>query len=321
VRYLSIILSLFIFISCARKSDEETAVAIDKAQAYLSSNRCQDAIDVLEEGGLETDNPIFVQVYASGYACLSGFSEITFFADDISLVDSSSNTSFFQSLTKFSTSEETSVDSASYTNLLRAINIVLSSGGGTSPSQVARTNLYGTRKAGDIGTQGLYMLIAQLGKYLHFYGNVDSTGVKGSGTAGSQCFVQYDDATAQTAVGAFPGTNACDVGDAGNPELSLVVANLAKTKSRMCEGLMLITNLSDILGNIVLADSDSLGDLKDVKTLVNSFTSSFSSSPDADYTALIATTKQSVCESYVSTPAKFAKLQQMYVALFEANLE
>lgn len=321
MRYLSVILSLFILISCARKSDEETAVAIDKAQAYLTSNRCQEAIDVLEAGGLETDDPIYVQVYASSYACLSGFSEIIFFADDISLVDSSSSTAFFQSITKFSTSDETTVDSASYTNLLHAINIILSSGGGSSPSQIARTNLYGSRKAGDIGTQGLYMLIAQLGKYLHLYGNVDSTGVKGTGTAGSTCFVQYDDATAQSAVTALPATNACDVGDAGHPELSLAASDLAKTKSRMCEGLMIVSNLSDILGNIVLSDADSLGDLKDVKDLVNGYTSAFSSSPDPDYVALINTTKQSDCETYVSTPAKFAKLQQMFVALFEANLE
>jgi hypothetical protein len=308
-------------ISCSKKAEEQTRKAVDKAQAFLSSSKCQEAINVLEEGGLQTENPIYVQVYASAYACRSGFSVLTFFGTDIPLIDTDDSQAFFKSLTLLSSSSETTADSSSYSDLLRAINISISSGGGNAPSQVSRNTMYGPGKAGDIGTQALYMLIAQLGKYLHLYGNVDSSGVKGGGAGSSQCFVQYDDPTAAAGVGSLPGSNACDPGDAGHAGLSLAAGSLVTTKRRMCEGLMIVTNLSDILRNIVLPENDSIGDLSDVQSLIDTYIDDFSSSPDPDYVTLINTTKQSECESFVSTPAKFAKLQQMYVLLFEANLE
>lgn len=320
MKYLSLILGLLVFVSCGKNAEDETRKAIDKAQAYLSSSKCQEAIDALEQSGLETSDPVFVQVYASAYACRAGFDELTFFLEDIGTINASSSTAFYKSLTQMSTSVETASDSQKYTDLLRAINIVLTAGGAT-PSQAARNSTYGNQKAADIGTQGLYMLIAQLGKYLYHYGNVSSLGVKGGGTAGSECFVKYDDATAIAAVNALPASNACDSSDNGHPDLSLAAGSLTVTKRRMCEGLMIITNLADILSNVTLSTNDSLGDLSQVKDLVVDYVDDFQSSADADFVALIGTTKQSDCESYISTAAKFAKLQQMYVGLIEANLE
>ena len=89
----------------------------------------------------------------------------------------------------------------------------------------------------------------------------------------------------------------------------------------MCEGLMIVTNLSDILKNIILPDNDSIGDLTDIQFLVDQYVDDFASSADSDYVSLIGMTKQSDCETFVTPSAKFAKLQQMFVALFEANLE
>ncbi len=321
MKYLILIFSLSVLISCAKKPEEETRKAVDRAQAYLTSGKCQEAIDELEESGLSTDDYIFVQVYASAFACRAGFSELVFFTDDIGVIDSTDSTTFFKSLTQLSTSTETSVNSASYLDLQQAINISISSGGGTSPSQIARNEMYGSRKAGDIGTQAMYMLIAQLGKYLHYYGNVDSSGDKGTGAETSECFVKYDDPIAIAAVNSLPGANACDAADDGHPELSLAAGDLTTTKKRMCEGLMIITNLADILKNITLPSSTSLGDLADVQDLVDDYVSVFENSADPDYSTLITTTKQSDCESYVSSAARFAKLQQMYVGLFETNLE
>lgn len=321
MKYLSLIVGLLFLVGCNPDAEDKTRTAIDKAQAYLSSNKCQEAIDTLEKSGLETTDAIYVQVYSSAYACRAGFSELTFFLDDISVINSSSSTALYKSLTQLSTSTETTADSQSYSDLLRAINITLNADGASSPSQVSRNNTYGSRRAADIGTQGLYMLIAQLGKYLYHYGNVSSLGVKGGGSAGSECFVKYDDPVAMTAVNALPGSNACDTSDNGHPDLSLSAGSLTITKRRMCEGLMIITNLADILSNVTLSTNDSLGDLTEVKNIVNDYVEDFQSSADADYAALIRITKQSDCESYISNSAKFAKLQQMYVALFEANLE
>lgn len=321
MRYLILIVSLFVFISCTKSEEEKTRKVIDQAQAFLTTNKCQEAINVLEAAGIDSSDPYYLQVYASSYACRSGFGEIKFFADDIPLIDASDSQSFFSSLTQLSTSSETSADSNSYTDLLRGINIIINAGGGSSPSQVARTSMYGQRKAGDMGTQALYMLVAQLGKYLHLYGNVNSSGVKGGGSAGSQCFVAYDDPVAIAALGVLPAANACDPGDAGHPALSLASSDLTRTKKRMCEGLMIVTNLSDILKNIILPDNDSIGDLTDIQFLVDQYVDDFASSADSDYVSLIGMTKQSDCETFVTPSAKFAKLQQMFVALFEANLE
>ena len=315
--YLSIVLSLFLLISCGSKPEEETRRAIDKAQVFLSTNKCQDAINVLEESGLETTDFLYIQVYASAYACRSGFSELTFFTSDINVLQTSSATELFTTVSLLSTSPETMADSASYTDLLKGINIILNSTG--TPSQISRNGTYGERKAGDMGTQALYMLIAQLGKYLNHYGNVDTTGKKGGGA--SQCFLAYSDATASALADALPATNACQPPQVGNPDLSLAAPELDKTKRRMCEGLMIITNLADILRNIALPTNDSFGDLADVKDLVDDYIDDFENSPDTDFSSLIQIKKQSECEAYIATPAKFGKLQQMYVGIFEANLE
>lgn len=316
MKYLNLFVCLLIFTSCGSKPEVETRKAIDKAQALLTSGKCQDAIDIMQASGLQTTDPLYVQVYASGFACRSGFSEQIFFAQDIGLIDTDSSLTLFKSVTLLSTSFETAADSDSYKDLLQGINILITSGGG---NQSQRNSTYGTRKAGDIGTQALYMLIAQLGKYLHHYGDVDSAGKKGNGSP--MCFVAYSDATAITSATALPASNSCQPPLVGNTDLSLAAAELDQTKRRMCEGLMIITNLADILGNISLPDNDSIGNLSEVQGIVSTYIDAFNTSPDPELVSLINMTKQSDCESFVSTSAKFGKLQQMFVGLFENNLE
>lgn len=330
IRWPLIISLFFIIVGCAKTPKEKLLEAIDIAQTYLSKDQCQEAIDVLEDIGRELNDADYVQVLASAYACRASFSELTFFDVDISKIDTSS-TNFLNSLTKFTSSPETVADSSSYTDIRTAINILLYQEDTISPSQTARNNLFGTRKAGDVGAFALYLSIAQLGKFLHFYGNVDSAGAKGLGTASvdeqgatpSHCFVDYQAGNAANTyinLGTAPG-GICDntAVDTGHPNLSFAAGNLTTSKRRLCEGLMLFTNIIDIINNIDLSSNTSLGSLTSVVALVNQYKTAMILA-DPTLTTLLNTTSQSSCETAVAVQAEFDRLQYIYALFFETGL-
>lgn len=304
--------------------------AIDIAQSLLSQGECQKAIDLLEDVGRDLKNPIYLQVLASGYACRAGFDEITFFSQDIPVLDITA-AGFLNSLTQFSTSAETEADSETYKDLRIAINILLEIKEGEAPSQADRNTTFGKRRAGDMGSQYLFLALAQLGKFLHFYGNVNAAGNKGLGAAGvdeqgataSTCFVDYEaatDAAAYVDLGTSPG-GICDdtTVDIGHPDLSFAVASIDTSKRRMCEGLMLFTNIVDVLKNIDLSSNTSLGNITQLMTLLDTFESSVTT-VDPGLQTLYDMTSQADCESYVSNQANFERLQLMYAVLFETGL-
>lgn len=326
----SILLILIWASGCAKTPKQEMEQAIDIAQTYLSEDKCQEAIDVLEDVGRDLDNADYVQVLASSYACRAGFNEIRFLDVDIAQLNTTV-AGFLNSLTLFSTSPETQADSNSYLDLRTAINLLLYQEATTSPSQATRNTFFGTRKAGDVGSFALYLSLAQLGKFLHFYGNVNAAGAKGLGAANtdeqgataSTCFVDYEAGTsAETYInlGSAPG-GICDntAVDIGHPDLSFAVGSLTTTKRRMCEGLMLITNTIDILNNIDLSGNTSLGSLSSTIALVNQFESTIVAA-DPTLQTLMDTTSQSTCESIVAVQADFERLQYIYALLFETGL-
>ncbi len=326
-----IIISLLLFLSsCGKKPEEETLEAIDLAQTYLSEDECQKAIDILEDVGRDQDNAVYLQTLASGYACRAGFSEVTFFSIDIPKLNTTL-TGFLDSLATFSTSPQTVADSDSYTDLKTAINLVLEIETGVAPSQVARNTKFGARRAGDLGTQYIYMGLAQLGKFVNFYGNVNSAGAKGLGAANvdeqgstaSTCFVDYESgSSAATYIDtvANPGGLCSDTTiDIGHPDLSLVPASLTVTQRRMCEGLILFTNLIDTINNVELSSNTSLGNISAVKALTANFESAILAA-DPTLSTLLSMTSQSECETNVSTASNFLKLQYIYALLFETGL-
>lgn len=329
VRSFLLFFALTLLYSCAKSKPQEVAEAIDVAQTYLSERKCQAAIDILENQGNQNSNPDFVQVLASAYACKSNYDEINFIGTDIPNINAA-GASFLQSLSILSKSYESQADSSNYTGLLQAINLILNSDGGAQPSQAARNAKYGTRKAGDLGLQALYMSIVQLGKFLNFYGNVDAAGNKGAGApnvdeqgaTASSCFITYSYATA-IAYLQGPGApgGACDDlnTDIGHPNLSLAGGSLTTTKRRMCEGLVLITNIIDILNNVTLSSNTSLGQLSSVTATANSFKST-AIAVDPTLQTLLDTTSQATCESIVSVNAEFDRLQFIYALLFETGL-
>jgi hypothetical protein len=316
---------ILLFSSCAKTPTEEALEAVDIAQTYLSQDECQKAIDILEELGRQTDNAIYLQVLASAYACRAGFSEIDFIANDVEDIDSDA-ADLMKSLSILSLSYESEANSSQYQDILTALNILLTINS-NQPSQSERNTTFGPRKAGDMGMQALFLTIVQFGKFLNFYGNVSATGVKGGGAANtdeqgptaSNCFVEYTYASATTYLTGAGGTCNNMASDDGHPNMSFAVADLATTKQRMCEGLMLVTNLIDILNNITISDNSSLGALADVVDTVNTIKTT-AIAADASLGTLLNTTSQSTCETLVANNSEFDNLQYIYALIFETGL-
>lgn len=314
--------TLFLFcflvlVGCAKTPKQEVLQAIDLAQSYLSEEKCQEAIDVLEEVGRQNDNAIYLQVLASAYACRADFNAIHFIGTDIPLIQTSS-ANLLKSLSVLTLSTETSADSSAYEDMKTALEILLYSDGGAQPSQATRTTKYGPRKAGDMGVEILLLSIVQLGKFLHYYGNVDSLGVKGEGPEVSNCFINYTYGTAQAARASFGGS--CNADNLGHPELIVTGGNLARGIRRRCEGLMLLTNLIDTLDNLDLSANSSLDDLEAVATTANTFKST-AITADATLATLLNITSQSVCESTLASPTEMDNMELIYALLFESGLQ
>ena len=317
---------LILFCSCAKKPAEEVDEAIDLALTYLSDGKCDKAIDVLEEVGRDLENAIYLQVLASAYACRAGFDERTFLADDIPKIDSTA-ANLMKSLTTMTLSPETVADSDEYTDLRTSLEILLYVDA-NPPSQAAREAKYGPRKAGDMGVQTLFLSLTQLGRFLHFYGNVDAAGIKGAGTAStdeqgvtpSNCFVEYTYASAVTALGLAAGTCNDMSSDDGHPNMLFApAATLTITKRKMCEGLMLVNNIVDILNNLTLPSDSSMGDLTNVTTTVNA-SKALIIAADPALQTLLDTTSQEDCETLVAAAGEFDNLQLIYAMLFEGGL-
>lgn len=304
---------LLISISCAKNSVEKTDEVIDVALTHLSNEECDEALDVLGEVDNDNTNAIYLQVLASAYACKASFDEISFVSVDLAALNTTSTSTIMKSFAIFSLSPETAADSTAYTSIRTAINVLLDSTTG-SPSQVARNTKFGTRKAGDMGVQALFLNIVNLGKFLNFYGNVDSLGVKGQGTNTNSCFIDYNDARAQAVV-AGGVTGACTTNNDGHPDLDQTTAT---GKRRLCEGLVLITNFIDILDNLDLSGSSELSDLEAVATQVNTIKTAAGA---AGIGYLMDITSQSECETQMGTASKLDDMEYLYSLIFESGLQ
>lgn len=307
VRTFLILFCLILFSSCAKNPAEETNEAIDIALTYLSSGQCSDAISVLE-AVKGSDNPIYLQVLASAYACLGNFDEIKFIDQDLDRIDSTTPASILQSISTLQLSDESKADSFEYKSIRNGISIVLN-----SKNQSERNHSYGIRKSGDMGVQALLLSIVNFGKFLNYYGNVDSLGVKGQGSGANSCFINYNDSRAQILIGNTTG--ACTSATDGHPEL---VQSTSTGKRRLCEGLMLVTNIIDILNNIDLSSSSTLRVLEDVATQVNTYKTTAEA---AGLGTLINMTSQSSCETHLNTSTGLLDMEYLYALVLETGLQ
>lgn len=314
MRSLLILFIILVLASCAKKPEEKTMEAIDVALTYLSSRECDEAIDVLRDAE-DLANPIYLQVLASAYACKADYDEVVFISDDLEGLDTTSSATIMKSIASMTLSPETTVDSDEYVAIRTGINLILDST--TTVTHTARVTKFGTRKAGDLSTQALMLNIVNLGKFLNYYGNVNAAGGKGLGANTNSCFINYTDARAQTVV-ASAVTGACTVNNDGHPELSFVAADLPDTKRRLCEGLMLLTNILDILDTLDFSSSSELGNLEEISSKVSTFKAV---AVAAGLGTLINMTSQSACVTAMDTASNLDDMEYMYSLLFETGLQ
>lgn len=287
-----------------------------------STSGCQSAVTLLEGVGRQPDNARYVSVLASAYACLGGFGELDLF-DEIDVIVAGVDT-FFPSITLLSTSEETQAESDNYQDILTGIEIALRGGNLSIPSAAAREANLGERAGSNLSIQALYMIIVELGKYMHFYGNVDDAGVKGGGApnvdeqgpTASECFYTYDYASAIAYISGSGLTGICDNnGDPGHPDLD--PGDLPTTYQRMCQGVVLFNNLVDILNTVTLSSSEDLGELPDLIDDINtSITTATTAYPEL--TDILEITDQDECEDYAGT--NFDQVQLFFAVVFESGL-
>ena len=257
----------FIFTSCAKTDEEEVRSAIAEAKYHLSSMDCSKAEDILDDISFQDDNPDYISIFASMQACKAGYKEMDIlFGGNL---DNLNSASLIASLASFSSSDETVPSSDNFLNLNDAVTTLLSYDGTAEPSAIARNTKFGTKKSGDLSMQALYLLFVQLGKHFALYGNAGTDGGKGGDAQsfGNTCIFSYTASDAVEWINANTlGTCAGPLdGSQGSDFLESPVA-AAEIKTRLCYGVVYYNNMMDILTNITLPGSDSLGDVGNIQS-------------------------------------------------------
>jgi hypothetical protein len=324
IRHIVTLISIFSMLqlaSCGQTNDELIQDTVLTANILLNSSQCNKAIAVLEGIGRQNKSAAYLKTLASAYACKSGYKTTTFFSSDISLFASPS---LFGGSTRFSTSDDmTAPDSGDFENLQEAINILLYAGGlavTKNPTITLRADEFSTEDAGDINAQLLYLVMVQMGKYLHFYGNPSTDGVKGGGTDDNKCLYTYDSTIALSG-GTLAdvlgvGTGDCDENETGNSNLG---TGTSPNIERLCQGAVLLNNFFILVPEILSATSSTdLAVLSDVETLITTAKSALTTaSTTTDVTDVVAVLSQTKCETD-NTGA--ANALQLFFAFFYETL-
>ncbi len=273
--HVPFIISVLLLWGCGQSTEEKRFEAMETAKVYLTYGQCQPAIDVMEAVGRDDKNADYLQLLASAYACRAEYNEIAFVTTDIAKLNA--NNTLIGTLATFTTSQMTSPIDQRYLDLQMAIDILLYAGGISNPSSAERLRHFSTGENGDINMQLLFMVIAQLGKFSYYYGNMDpTTGVKGAATNGNGnvnlCFYDYPDPDVdgfyEPGVLTAGSSGTCDeVSDAGHPSLSAAVGDTVRV-DRLCQGVILMNNFVDTLLGTVLSN-DEVDDIETVQTFVN----------------------------------------------------
>lgn len=302
-RHLFLFLFFILSLSCGQRSEEEVREALDVAQTLLSAQKCQQAIDLLESVGRQADDAIFLQTLASAYACRANFRSIEFISNDLSRIDANN---FFRSISILSLSTQTVVDAPAYLDLRIALGILEA-----NDKQVTRNRKFGARKAGDIGVQLMILSMVQLGKFVHFYGDVGPTGIKGGGPSTNNCFLNYTYAPAVSTVSGG-STGACSGSGQGHPAMSGI-----ELRRRVCEGSTAIANIIDVIKNVDLSASSSISTLETLNSTVDNYRANANA---AGVGHLIDLTSQAACETLMLNPAEMNSMQLYFAAVFEVGL-
>ncbi len=298
-----LILYLFIFLmifSCGKTNDQVLQDAILSANIYLSTSNCQKAIEVLENHGRANTNANYLKTLSAAYACRAGFSTVEFFASDLAITATPAplgGTSIYS--TSYDSTANPFEFETRFRDMQTAINILLYAGGidsNTEPTVSERAKHFTSDEAGEINSQLLYLLLAQLGRYMHVYGNGSAAGVKGGGALANDCFANYEDTAAavQVALAALPG--ACKVTNSAHTQLDEATVAAATRKRRMCHGVVLLNGMFDVLPGVVAsAAGGSLAAISGVTAAITAAKAALTAAVPG-IGAVLTTVNQSYCE-------------------------
>lgn len=265
--FISVLFLIFFLTGCGASSKEKLENAILTAQIYLNTKECDKALDAINSVASDGSNSNYLITKASAYACKANYSTIRLFSDD---VDKFGNPSVFGGLARFSTSSSMDAyDNDEYTNLENAINILLYADGkidaDKDPTSDRRAAVLTPEGLSDVNSFLVYLIMAQLGKYAYYYGNASSTGVKGSGTLGNTCYLNYSNNAAKVLILADPPGSCTDPTNHGHADLG---ATGSLNVERMCQGVVLVNNLLALIETVLAAmtgnelDAVNIADLK-----------------------------------------------------------
>ncbi len=323
---LTLLISI-ILISCGKNTDEKTADAILSANISLSKGDCSSAINILEANGRVNDNATYLKTLSSAYACRAGFSTLTLFTTDLSKIVSLAATGPLNGLATFTTSPVGTLyplqNESTFMDMQTAINILLYAGGissNTNPSAAERAKYFSSADAGDINAQLLYLMLAQLGKFMYVYGDSNAAGVKGGGTASNRCFTSYGNTSAaiKAAISASSGT--CNSVNSSHAQLIAGVdtATSSTRKTRLCHGVVLLNGVLEILPNVVASLFTNTADAAAVNTAISDFNNAKDTlaALDSSIGIVLTTVSQNYCEDNTTVPLK--DIESYYAGIFES---
>lgn len=323
------LLMLLSLLSCGKPADQKRDDAVLSANIMLSTRQCQAAIDLLEGVGRDTYDGKYMQTLASAYACKAGFTEPRFFVDELPKVGTPGG---LGGLTRFTlASTMTAPDAESFENLQKAIDILLYAGGVPStrkPTASRRVTGLSSADAQDINAQLMYLVLTQMGLYLHYYGDSSESGVKGSGVGTNTCLVNYDKDVALNVGGSLDAyfatnvTGACKqagLGTTGHPQLGADKDNL--NVARLCQGVVLLNTFIDVFPAVLASiTTDDLDTVNGITTAVNlAKTAVTTAKTGASMATLMNTLNQANCVANNTANTEYLQVYFafMYEALFQ----
>ncbi len=315
---------LLLFSSCGKNAKERTQSAVLSANISLSKGNCQEAIDVLEANGRDERDAEYLKTLASGYACRAGFKVTTFFASDLG---KTSTPAPLGGATLYSTSQVAVSGSLQndsvFKDMQTAIDLLYYAGGfsaSTEPTSIERAKYFTGNEAADINSQMVFMMLAQLGKYMEVYANAGTTGVKGSGSASNKCFTDYGHITnnnVKTALANMPG--ACKVTNSSHTQLDSGLISASVRRTRLCQGVVLANGILDVLPAVVASAGG--GDLSSISSLTTNIQSFKSALVTADPSIGTVSTVLSQYNCENDTSITDATIESYFAIIFEAMIQ
>jgi hypothetical protein len=300
-KYLVFIATFALFFSCGKSKEKEVEDSISSAHHLLSTKQCQQAIDLLENLGRQNSNAQYLKVLSSAYACRAQYSTIIFFGSDIALTATPAP---LGGMTRYSSSQLTFssplAKDSNFKDLQTAIDILLYAGGidkAVDPSSSERAKYFSTNEAGDINSQLVFMMMVQVGRFMKVYADPNAAGVKGGGSGANLCFSDYSnisDNDVLLALANQPGV--CKQVDSPHPQLDSSLVSATDRRARLCQGVVLINGILDLLPSVVIAaGGGKLGDIEDVTADITAAKTVLTTAFPAG--EVLTVLSQSTCES------------------------